>query len=96
MLTFIPVDSGLTTQAGAGIANGTYAIPQSKGQVPGRYRMSISSGDGVTPAEPSSQPPGPSGNFSSRERIPRRFNVANTDEMVVTREGPNRFDFDIP
>jgi hypothetical protein len=64
--------------------------------VPGRYRISISSGDGKTPADPSGGPPGPSGNFSSKERIPLEYNVASTHEVEVTKTGPNRFDFTIP
>jgi hypothetical protein len=95
-ITFIPMSSDLATQSGASIANGSYAIPKMNGLIPGRYRVSISSGDGVTPAGPSDQPPGPSGNFSSKERIPREYNVASTQEVVVKSEGPNRFDFDIP
>jgi hypothetical protein len=98
-ITFIPMSSDPATQSGASIANGSYAIPKTNGLVPGRYRVSISSGDGVTPAGPSDQPPGPpgpSGNFSSKERIPKEYNVASTQEVIVKSEGPNRFDFDIP
>jgi hypothetical protein len=95
-ILFIPISSNLQTQSGTSIANGSYAISKSNGLVPGRYRVSMSSGDGVTPAGPSDQAPGPSGNFSSKERIPKEYNIASTQEVVVKSEGPNRFDFDIP
>jgi hypothetical protein len=96
MILFIPAAADLATQAGAAIRNGHYAIPQPLGLVPGRYRISISSGDGTTPADPSGGPPGPSGNFSSKERIPREFNVASMREVEVTKSRPNEFDFTIP
>jgi hypothetical protein len=96
MILFIPAAGDLATQSGTAICKGHYAIPQPQGLVPGRYRISISSGDGTTPADPSGGPPGPSGNFSSKERIPRDFNVASTHEVEVTKDGPNRFDFTIP
>jgi hypothetical protein len=95
-ITFIPAGGKIATQSGASIQNGVYSIPKMKGLVPGRYRVAISSGDRVTPAGPSDQPPGPSGNFSSRERIPQDFNVESTREIVVKKDGPNEFDFDIP
>jgi hypothetical protein len=95
-ILFIPVASTLATQAGTSITKGTYAIPKMQGLLPGRYKVSISSGDGETPAGPTDRPPGPSGNFSSQERIPRNFNVESTQEVDVKQEGSNQFDFDIP
>jgi hypothetical protein len=95
-ITFIPLAPGQATQSGTAIANGTYAIPKKQGLVPGPYRVSISSGDGKTPAGPSDQPPGPSGNFSSKERIPLDYNVASKQDVEVKAEGPNQFNFDIP
>jgi hypothetical protein len=96
MILFVPAAGDLTTQAGTAIRNGQYAIPAPQGLLPGRYRISISSGDGKTPADRNGGPPGPSGNFSSQERIPRDFNVASTHEVEVMKGGPNRFDFTIP
>jgi hypothetical protein len=95
-ITFIPISSTLATQSGTSIINGTYAIPKMQGLIPGRYKVSISSGDGTTPAGLTDRPPGPSGNFSSVERIPRSFNIESTQEVDVKQEGPNQFDFNIP
>ena len=96
IITFIPATAGLPTQAGAAILDGRFTIPRAKGLVPGKYKVSISSGDGKTPADPSGGPPGPSGNFSSKERIPAEYNVASRHEVQVTGDGANRFDFTIP
>src|SRR5579883_2480231 len=95
-ITFVPTSPGLATQAGTDIRAGRYAIARAKGLVPGKYRVIISSGDGVTPADPSGGPPGPSGNFSSKERIPSAYNTGSRQEVEVTKQGPNQFDFTIP
>src|ERR1041384_7389655 len=49
-ITFYPVESN--TQSGAPIENGKFKIVREKGLVPGKYRVSISSPDGETPADP--------------------------------------------
>jgi hypothetical protein len=94
-IVFIPVDPALPTQASAGITKGAYQIPRPQGLVPGKYRVSISSPDGKTP-EASDGPPGPSGNFASKDRIPAKFNIESTLEFEVKKDGPNKFDFAIP
>ena len=95
-ITFVPASPDLSTQSGAGIRDGHYQIPRAQGLVPGKYKVSISSGDPGTPADPSAGPPGPSGNYSSKERIPPRYNVRSTLEVEVQKGGPNEFDFTIP
>jgi hypothetical protein len=83
------------TNAGAVIAEGKYLIPAEQGLVPGKYRVLITSGDGVTPADPEGIP-GPSGNFVSKDRIPPEYNQKSTIEVEVADADPNTFDFDIP
>jgi len=83
------------TKGGAVIKGGEYLIPRDQGLAPGKYKVRISSGDGQTPVV-SDQPPGPSGNFTSKDRIPREYNVATKLEREVKRKGLNRFDFKIP
>jgi hypothetical protein len=83
------------TQSGAVIQNGQYAISKSQGLAAGKYKVLISSGDGQTPAA-AGEAPGPSGNFTSKDRIPREYNVASKLEVEVKMDGPNRFDFPIP
>src|SRR5262249_31616436 len=92
-ILFLPLSKGLATQSGAGITNGTYEIPRAQGLVPGRYRVSISSGDGKTPDGPTGALPGPSGNFSSKEQIPPQYNLDSKLEVEVKSDGPNKFDF---
>jgi len=42
-------------------------------------------------------PPGPGGtNIISKELVPRDWNSASKQEVTVTKDGPNKFDFDIP
>jgi len=92
-ITFYPVSTG--TQAGEVISDGKYEIPREKGLAPGKYRVSISSPDGETPAA-GDAPPGPGGNFASKERIPPEFNEKSKHEIEVTAAGPNEFNFTIP
>ena len=42
-------------------------------------------------------PPGPGGtNIISRDLVPPDWNVTSKHEVAVTKDGPNKFDFDIP
>jgi hypothetical protein len=43
-------------------------------------------------------PPGPSGgtNIISKDLVPSDWNINSKKEVVVTKEGPNKFDFEIP
>lgn len=86
---------GSPTQAGGVIINGKYKIAAAQGLAPGKYKVSISAGDGKTPAADPDAPPGPSGNFSSKELIPPEYNVASKLEKEVKASGENVFDFDI-
>jgi hypothetical protein len=95
IIMFMPASRDLPTQASASITNGHYQISAAQGLRPGRYKVSISSGDGQTPAVPSDAPPGPSGNYSSQERIPKAYNENSTLEAEVKKGGENRFDYPI-
>jgi hypothetical protein len=95
-IEFLPATPEISTKEGAVIVNGTYAIDRQHGLVPGKYRVSITSGDGRTPAA-GDQPPGPTGaNIVSKDRIPPEYNSKSTQEVEVTAKGPNVFDFPIP
>ncbi len=90
------VAAGLpSTTAGAVITDGIYQIGAEYGLVPGKYKVLISSGDGITPDNEEGIP-GPSGNFVSKDRIPPQFNVNSQVEIEVTDVGENIFDFEIP
>ncbi len=92
----VTTDSGsATTMGGAVITSGKYLIPASHGLVPGTYKVLITSGDGVNPDNPD-EPPGPTGNFVSKDRIPADFNTNSKIEVEVTADGPNVFSYDVP
>ena len=97
-ISFMPISGDRTTQEGAPIANGSYKIDRSHGLMPGKYRVSITAGDGRTPANAApDEAPGPTGaNIISEDRIPPEYNTNSKQEVDVTEKGPNVFDFDIP
>jgi len=99
IIQFTPMSGGSSeypaTKESGMIAKGEYKIPAEVGLVPGKYRVVITSGDGGAPADPD-QPPGPSGNYVMKDRIPPEYNVKSTVEVEVTQAGPNQFNFEIP
>src|SRR5438034_6047577 len=69
VIEFMPLESQ-PTKGGAVIKNGTYDIPRPSGLVKGKYRVTITAGDGRTRAG-TDEPPGPTGaNIVSKDRIP--------------------------
>jgi hypothetical protein len=78
---------------GALIENGSYTMPAEFGIEPGTYRVRIDSLEPdpnykPKPGEMMSLPP-------SRNRLPDRYHDKSTITVEVTRDGPNRFDFNI-
>jgi hypothetical protein len=97
VIEFMPVSGDRSTQTGAVIANGTYSIARESGLVPGKYRVIITAGDGRTPASATDEAPGPTGaNIVSKDRVPPEYNTNSKQEVEVTENGPNVFDYDIP
>jgi hypothetical protein len=98
-ISFEPLD-GQPTRATALISFGAFSIPQPNGLVPGRYLIRVSAGDGKTAVNPVSpdEPPGPGGgtNIISKELIPADWNVNSKQERTVSKDPPNRFEFNIP
>ena len=97
-IDFFPISGDQATKSGAQIINGSYKIPAEFGLLPGKYRVSITAGDGRTKANANpDQPPGPTGaNIVSKDRIPKEYNIESTQEVDVTAKGPNVFDYNIP
>lgn len=93
-IMFVSADGSLS-QTGAAITAGRYQISRQQGLLPGRYKVAISSADGDVPANPDT-PPGPSGNFTSVDRIPAEYNVESKLEVDVKDVAENVFDFTIP
>jgi hypothetical protein len=87
------------TAGNATVTGGEYSIPRSAGLKPGKYLVRVTAGDGKTainPVDPDA-PPGPGGgNIISKDIVPKEWNVNSKQEVTVTKDGPNRFDFDIP
>jgi hypothetical protein len=86
------------TAGNATVIGGEYSVPRATGLKPGKYLVRITAGDGktaVNPTDPDS-PPGPGGtNIISRDLVPAKWNVNSKEEVTVTKDGPNEFDFDI-
>jgi hypothetical protein len=99
IIEFSPLESQ-TTGVNAEIRRGNFDVPRESGLLPGQYLVRVTAGDGKTPAEavdPDS-PPGPVAgtNIVSKDLVPADWNQHSKQKVTVTKEGPNRFDFDIP
>ena len=87
------------TAANATVSKGAFMIPKAAGLKPGKYLVRITAGDGKTAVNPldSNSPPGPGGtNIISKELVPNDWNVNSKQEVTVSKDGPNTFDFSIP
>jgi hypothetical protein len=90
------------TAGNATVTGGTFSIPRATGLKPGKYLVRVTLGDGKTPVNPvdGDSPPGPGGgrgstNIISKELVPPTWNVNSKEQITVTKDGPNKFDFDI-
>ena len=83
-----------TTMEACVITNGEYKILAEAGLTPGKYKVIISSGDNIDPNNPEGLP-GPTGNYVSKDRIPKEYNTASKVEVEVKDKEPNVFDWDI-
>src|SRR5262249_42914257 len=86
------------TSTNVAVRNGAFTTTRATGLKPGKYLVRVTAGDGKTPVNPVNpdEPPGPSGtNFMSKELVPPAWNVNSRQEVTVTKDGPNKFDFDI-
>jgi hypothetical protein len=95
IITFAPLD-GQQTGEGAQIVNGKYRIPREKGLSPGKYRVSIVAGNGLSGAGDASPDSPNAGQRQPRERVPPEYNRDSKQVKEVTGGGPNTFDFHIP
>lgn len=95
IIQFAPLD-GQPTGDGAQIVKGKYRIPLDKGLATGKYRVSIYAGDGRSGAGNASPDPPPGGGKPGVERVPPEYNQRSNVVKEVTKNGPNKFDFDIP
>jgi hypothetical protein len=95
VINFAPLD-GQGTGDGAQIVKGKYRIPREKGLSPGKYKVSIYAGNGLS-GEGDASPDAPKAGFKpARERIPPEYNEKSTVVKEVVKGGQNNFDFNIP
>jgi hypothetical protein len=99
VIRFLPQD-GQGSSDGSQILHGEYRIPREKGLFPGKYKVAITAGDGLSgagdagaKAAPAKQVPGLTPGV---ERVPPEWNTQTTQIVEVTADGPNKFNFDIP
>jgi hypothetical protein len=95
IIQFAPLD-GQETGDGAQIVKGKYRIPKASGLSPGKYRVSIYAGNGLSGAGDASPDSPNAGVQAPRERIPPEYNEASKVVKEVIKGGENKFDFDIP
>jgi hypothetical protein len=98
VIQFAPHDKTLGSSNGAQIRKGEYKIPRGQGLKPGKYRVTITSGDPNVSLAPVTDDaaPGPSKrNPLAIDRIPEDWNLKSNHDVDITSSGPNKFDFDI-
>jgi hypothetical protein len=97
IITFSPLtQSADATIGSAQIKKGEYRIPKQNGLIAGKYRISVNSPDGKTPDNDPNAAPGPTGNFASKERIPKQYNSETKEEFDVQAGKSNEYNLSIP
>lgn len=98
VIQFFPEDNQ-STEGLLATTGGAFSLPRANGLKPGKYKVSVSLGDGKTAVNPvGDTPPGPGGgtNIISKQLVPADWNRNSKQFVTVTKDGPNKFDFDIP
>jgi hypothetical protein len=95
-IEFTSTGEGPAVFTGAMIENGKYSVPAGQGLPPGTYLVKISSA-AEDPSAPAPEMPGmpEEGAEGAQERIPAEYNTESTQEVTVTADGENKFDFNI-
>jgi hypothetical protein len=91
-VTFLFVDPP-GPAGGALISNGRFEIAAPRGLEPGKYRVQISSPEGVGTRTPEQIAAGASA--PAKERIPPNYNTASQLTIEVTQSGSNDFSWSI-
>lgn len=88
-IQFQPIGEGPAAMAVGEIQDGRYAIEQTSGPSPGKYRVMISSRTApkIGPGEQ------PGGANLGPETIPKKYNAKSTLEVEIPTEGPATRDF---
>jgi hypothetical protein len=91
-IEFHPMDGGV--QSGALISSGSYSIPAKEGATAGKYRVVIYD-TYETPPLPPGHMPGDDLPKPPKPKVPAEWNSKSQKTIDVTKEGPNKFDFEI-
>jgi len=93
-IEFTPLPGSAGVGSGAIIQDGSFDVSADQGLPPGTYRVRIYSAESGSGA---AAPEAPGEHESiAKERIPPEFNSQSTQEVNVTSDGPNTFEFNIP
>src|SRR5262245_17164635 len=88
IINFAPLDNQPTGE-GAMIVKGKYKSPKAKGLLPGKYKVTIVAGNGLS-GEGDASPDAPNaGKKQAKERIPPEYSKDSNVVRDVTKEGPN-------
>jgi hypothetical protein len=91
-IQFLPdAASDDATFAGGPIREGKFDIPREQGPTPGRYSVTVISGEAAPSEASAAELPG--AGFSKKEKIPAKYNSRTTLTAEVKKGGPNQFEF---
>jgi hypothetical protein len=94
LIEFQPAGPGMATAGAAAITDGSYSIARAEGLQPGKYEVRITSAPQTVQRPPGVLP----GDYQippAKELIPEKFNSNTTLSAEVTKDGPNKLDFDL-
>jgi hypothetical protein len=93
-IQFAPTSDKVPTTETAGIVDGKYTLPRSKGLVPGTYKVAISSVTEMAETREPHNAPGKVGP-APKNLVPKQYNTASTLTAEVKAGQPNEFDYEI-
>jgi hypothetical protein len=94
LIEFQPAGPGIATTGAAAITGGSYSLGRSEGLQPGKYEVRISSAPQTIERQPGALP-GDNPLPPAKELIPAKFNAKTTLSADISKDGPNKFDFDL-
>jgi hypothetical protein len=94
LIEFQPAGKGMATAGVAPITDGSYSLARAEGLQPGKYEVRITSAP-QTAERPPGTLPGDNPLPPAKELIPAKFNSQTTLSADVTKDGPNKLDFDL-
>lgn len=95
VIQFVPIENQPTGD-GAVIRNGQYRIVKEKGLAPGKYRVCLYAGNGLSGAGDASPDNPNAGKPMPKERIPPEYNAKSKLIAEVVGGKSNKFDYEIP